>query len=303
MNARLLAGVATFLVLAAIPALTFADVFTTVAQEYQKAKALFQQGKYKQARKVWRNLLKKRSYELEAKHKSALRKCISDCNNILRQRAEAKKSDIDRAAECCKAAEPLLRAYLPTEVQKKEDKLREAVKYLKKASPTEKKDKRYNYLYAYAYLHLDEIDKASPYIDKAVDELPKDPRPHALRAALLWQQDDYDQALEATEVSIAIQDEGNNDAYYWKVRALLSRNEQGDTSRAWKFAKRAIGKDEKRSEELSNLFPDPRMKKYLQNYTRKLVNTRKRAEIAAERGSSAQLISAGRAGRGRCPAR
>ena len=297
MNVRFLT-VVSLLVLIALPSTAISEVFTTVTQEYMKAKKLFQQGKIKEARKAWRNLLVKRSYELEAKHKSALKKCIADCNLILKKRAEALKSNVDRAFECCESAKPLLRAYLPTEVQEKEDTLRKAVSYLKKSSVREKKDPRYNYLYAFSYLHLDLPDKAAPYVEKAIEAMPKDPRPHALRAALLWQQDEYDLALDAAEVSIALQDEGNSDAYYWKVRTLLSRNQQGDPRQAWQLTKRAIGKDEKRAEELSNLFPDPRMKKYLQDYTRKLVNERKRAEIAADRKAGPKVISAGGTGRG-----
>ena len=241
---------------APLNAQVYATSYSTKEEEYRKARKLFNQGKITKARKVWSDLLQNRDWELEAKHKRALRKCIANCDAVLQKRREAARSNVDRALDCVEKARPLLRAFLPTKVMEKEKILKKAIKYLNSVEKRGREDPRYHYVYAFCLFHIDRLSKVAPHIEKALNNLPKDPRPSALRAAYLWRKDQLEQAIEAAELSIALQDVGNSDAYYWKVRALLSRNQDGDIRKAWQFSKRAIGQRAERAEELANLFPE-----------------------------------------------
>ena len=251
---------------------------TTVAEDYQNAKNLFGQHKIEEARAAWYDIYKNRAYQLSPAQKTALTRCIQQCNLLLKQQKEANTTNIERASAEIVKATPLLRASLPLDIAEKEDYLKSAIAWLEKATPKEKTTFEYNLFNAHCYIHIDEPEKAFPFIEKALELNSQSTKALNMKAHYQFIHGKLDECLRTAKSSIEIDTNDNSTAWYWMVKALIEKGDKDSFHLAWKNMKRAIANDERIAKEFSFIVPTPRHRKWLENHAREIATAKAKLE-------------------------
>jgi len=277
----------------------------SVTDEYLAAKRLFDGGDVAAARAGWQSILANRSTELTPQQQTALHQCLARCDAVAPpppapptpEPPTAPDANLQAAAACCNAVTGKLQSELPSDVVERERALLQALEHLKATSTEERRDERFGRLLAFAHLHLGKVDQACTFAEKALEHHADSVPLLVLRAEATFAAKRYGDCVAAAD-SVLAKNPMHSDANYWRVRALLARNADGDVDAAWKLCKRAVGNDHTRADELATMFPDPRMRQFLEQVSRDIRNEAAREEIARDRAQGTQVISAGGTGAG-----
>ena len=238
--------------------LSFSAVATAsnVDKQYYEALALLRKGNVAEAAKAFSFLVETYGAEMNEKQKLSVENRAKIATFAQSLNPEQAKSLLDKASGVCTKG-----AQLVAQENRQEGyaKLNEALTLIEQSSRLATKDVRYNYLLGFVLLYLERNEEAKTYIDKAVKQLPRHLQCYMLKAKVSRRLKEQKEEYRALRYALRIAPE-NKEANYRLAKLLLSR---GSEDKALEPAKKSIGDDKERAQELSGLFKDANLREQI----------------------------------------
>ena len=247
---KLLASITLVLILSSF---IFAS---NVDKQYYEALSLLRKGDVAQASKAFSFLVETYGSEMNEKQKLSVENRAKIASYAESLSPEQAKALLDKASVVCTQGAQLVAQ------EKKQDGLKllnEALTLIEQSSTLATKDKRYNYLLSFVLLYLERNEEAKTYIDKAVKQLPRHLQCYMLKAKVSRRLKDQNEEYKALRYALRIAPE-NKEANYRLAKLLLSR---GSEEQALAPAKKSIGDDKERAQELSAQFKNASLREQI----------------------------------------
>ena len=220
---------------------------SNVDKQYYEALSLLRKGDVSQASRAFTFLVETYGSEMNEKQKLSVENRAKIATYAESLSPEQAKTLLDKASGVCTQGAQLVAQEKRQEGLKM---LNDALTLIEQSSTLATKDVRYNYLLGFVLLYLERNEEANTYIDKAVKQLPRHLQCYMLKAKVSRRLEDQKEEYKALRYALRVAPQ-NKEANYRLAKLLLSR---GSEEQALEAAKKSIGDDKKRAQELSALF-------------------------------------------------